>query len=130
MDSVRERRWWCATFSAFKVGGELMNKSLTKWKSASQTGSGNFEERVSSMAVGTPCRWVNESGFRRREEHHERDLADEVEDHLEERDVLDKQRALRGVLGGVDDGEREVVEDVHQKEVDLGERGVDGVVLD
>ena len=36
------------------------------------------------------------------------------------REELVEQRALRGVLGGVDDGELEVVEDVHQNEAELG----------
>ena len=28
MDSVREMRWWCATYSTFKAGGEWMKTSL------------------------------------------------------------------------------------------------------
>ena len=72
------------------------------------------------MAVRTLCRWVHVRAFWRREEHRERDFEDEVEDPEEEREELDEQRALCGVLGGVDDGELEVVEDVHQNEAELG----------
>ena len=104
---------------------------MTTLKRASQTGLGRSEERVSTIAVGTQCRWVNECAFGHREEHRERDFEDEVEDPEEEREELDEQRALCGVLGGVEDGEREVVEDVREKDVGLGfeQKAVDGVVL-
>ena len=85
-----------------------------------EKGSGRSEEKVSTMAVRTPCRWVNERAFGHREEHRERDLGDEVEDPQEEREELDKRRTLRGVLGGMDDGELDVVEDVHKNEAELG----------
>ena len=83
------------------------------------------------MAVRTPCSWVNESALGRRDVHQERDLADEVEDPQEEREELDEQRALRGVLRGVDDGELEAVEDLHQNEAGFvfEQKARDGVVL-
>ena len=82
-EAAQMRSTNCSTH-ALTTEGEPLTSGKIQVASNLTTGTEDISgaERVSTMAAGTPCRWVKEHAFGRREEHRERDLADEVEDPL------------------------------------------------